>query len=173
MIVTTKKGDGGKTRLYDGTQVDKTDLRVELNGEIDELNALLGLCKVVCGEAAPDAASPFHAIAFETIQRELMDMMALIARDADTAKELSLRQAVERMEAYINKVAKGRAFKFVLPGRDRQDAMLHMARTKARTCERRLVALMAVNDFYPPVLRVYLNRLSDYLFCMILEGYGG
>lgn len=169
MIVTTKKGDGGKTSLYDGSRVDKTDLIIELNGELDECNALLGLCKVMCGEASADAGSPFHVSAFETIQRELMDLMALIARDADKTKELTLSQAVGRMEAYINKVAKDRAFKFVLPGRDRTDALLHIVRTKVRTCERRLVALMAADDGYAPVLRVYLNRLSDYLFCMILD----
>lgn len=169
MIVTTKKGDGGKTSLYDGSRVDKTDLRIELNGELDACNALLGLCKVMCRENHPEVSSPFHPKAFETIQRELMDLMALIARDNDKTKEQTLQQAVERMEAYINKVAKGKAFEFMLPGRDKTDALLHIVRTKVRTCERRLVALTAADDGYAPVLRIYLNRLSDYLFCMILD----
>ena len=60
-------------------------------------------------------------------------------------------------------------FKFVLPGRDRTDALLHLTRAKVRTCERRLVALMEADDRYPTVLRIYLNRLSDYLFCIILD----
>ena len=46
-MITTKKGDGGTTSLYDGTRVSKDDARIELNGELDELNALLGLCKAV------------------------------------------------------------------------------------------------------------------------------
>lgn len=161
MIVTTKKGDGGKTSLYDGTRVDKTDARIELNGQLDECNALLGLCKVTCGNEAP----------FEMVQQELMDFMALIAHDNDKAKEQTLRKAVERMEAYINKVSKDKQFKFVLPGRNHADAVLHLARTKVRTCERRLIALMEGDDNYPQVLRIYLNRLSDYLFCIILEAY--
>ena len=159
MKVTTKKGDGGMTSLYDGTRVEKTDLRIELNGLLDECNALLGLCKVTTGSAAP----------FETMQRELMDVMALIACDSDRAKEQTLQQAVERMEAYINKVSKDMQFKFVLPGRDRADALLHLTRAKVRTCERRLVALMEADDRYPTVLRIYLNRLSDYLFCINLD----
>ncbi|MFT5090164.1 MAG: cob(I)alamin adenosyltransferase, partial [Planctomycetota bacterium] len=44
--IYTKTGDGGLTRLGDNSQVDKTDIRVEAYGCVDELNAVLGLAMV-------------------------------------------------------------------------------------------------------------------------------
>ena len=41
----TKTGDDGTTSLANGTRVSKTDIRIETNGTIDELNAILGLAK--------------------------------------------------------------------------------------------------------------------------------
>lgn len=164
-MITTKKGDHGETSLYDGTRVGKDDARIELNGELDEFNALLGLCKAVAGTPQP----------YEQVQRELMQVMALVAngyrdgRDADrrqSALDL-LATAVGRMEAHIAQVSQGRQFDFVLPGQSLLDAHLHLARTKARTCERRLVSL-ARTQAQPPILQTYLNRLSDYLFCLSL-----
>ena len=67
--ITTKRGDKGQTSLRDGSRVSKDDVRVELNGEVDELNALLGLCKAQSGQQKP----------FEDIQLQLMDFMAVIA----------------------------------------------------------------------------------------------
>lgn len=166
-MITTKKGDMGFTSLHDGTRVGKDDARIELNGQLDELNALLGLCKAAAGQAEP----------YEQIQKELMTVMTVVAggmcgdsRAAAWTESLDrLEQAVERMEICIREVTSGRKFDFVLPGRDIADAALHLARTKTRTCERRLVALMrqaegedAVSP-YSVCLR-YLNRLSDYLF---------
>ena len=43
--ITTKRGDYGQTSLRDGSRVSKDDARIELVGEMDELNALLGLCR--------------------------------------------------------------------------------------------------------------------------------
>ena len=63
------KGDRGETSLYDGTRVSKDDARVELNGEIDKLMALLGLCKVRSGSTD----------LFEKVQRDLMTVMAIVA----------------------------------------------------------------------------------------------
>ena len=65
MIITTKTGDHGTTSLYTGERVEKDDLRIELNGEMDELNALLGLCKAQSGEREP----------FESLQRQLTNIM--------------------------------------------------------------------------------------------------
>ncbi len=155
MNITTKKGDQGSTSLYDGTRVPKDDARIELNGELDELNALLGLCKAATGQSQP----------YETVQRELMLLMAVVARRPDAAAADVLSAAVDRMEQFVRTATEGRRFDFVLPGRSLADAAIHMARAKVRTCERRLVALQRA-DALPPVLLVYLNRLSDFLFCL-------
>lgn len=192
-MITTKTGDRGETSLYDGTRVSKDDARIELNGELDELNALLGLCKATAGQTEP----------YETVQRELMTVMAIVAegyRHPAKADELAQRQnelmaAVERMEAEIRERTVGRRFSFVLPGRDPLDAALHMARTKTRTCERRLVSIIRMEQTSSPkvpastkqsshaahhssheislqpytTLQTYLNRLSDFLFCLTVR----
>ena len=41
--IYTKTGDGGKTRLGDNSEVEKTDIRVDAYGEVDELNTCLGI----------------------------------------------------------------------------------------------------------------------------------
>jgi cob(I)alamin adenosyltransferase len=52
---------------------------------------------------------------------------------------------------------------FILPGGTAAAAALHVTRTVCRRAERRVVALAAVDDVAPEVMR-YLNRLSDFLF---------
>lgn len=153
-------------------------MRIEVNGEIDHLNACLGLCK-----ATLDLPEPF-----ESIQRELMTIMAYVAQgnaaggDDGRPKELVARltamlaTAISRMEEYIRESADGSPFGFVLPGKSMSDAVLHLARTQTRTCERRWVTLksklVGEDGGASPALEVasqigvYLNRLSDFLFCM-------
>lgn len=158
MKITTKTGDNGQTSLYDGTQVAKDDPRVELMGEVDELCALLGLCKATGGEDEP----------YATLQQQLKDFMAIIARNEDKKKLSRLGKAIVEMEAYINKVGEGLTFQFELPGKSALDALLHLSRAKARTCERRFATVLQ-SEPYPLVLQVYLNRLSDYLFALIIN----
>ena len=171
-MITTKKGDGGETSLYDGTRVSKDDARIELNGELDELNAMLGLCKAVTQQAEP----------FEQKQKELMTVMGVVAngyqsslgKDALSETLDTILKAINVMEDDIKRETYGKKFNFVLPGRDLADAALHLARTKARTCERRLVTLSNINStdeqqYQWSVLKKYLNRLSDYLFCLSIR----
>lgn len=163
MKITTKTGDGGMTSLYDGTRVAKDDLRIELNGQIDELNAALGLCKALDAE---------HRRTYELIQQNLMVLMGIIANPSlpPRAADLQqLRQTTEVMEGIISAIGMAeKGFNFVLPGKSTADAALHLARTKCRTCERRLITL-ARQAALPDELRVYLNRLSDYLFALTLS----
>ena len=44
--VHTGVGDGGMTRHLDGTEVAKSDARLELVGTIDELNCVVGLVRM-------------------------------------------------------------------------------------------------------------------------------
>ena len=44
MKIYTRTGDNGQTSLYDGSRVDKDDIRVESYGTLDELNSYIGLC---------------------------------------------------------------------------------------------------------------------------------
>jgi cob(I)alamin adenosyltransferase len=49
--IYTRTGDAGDTGLFDGTRVGKDDPRVGAYGEVDELNAWLGLANTEMGES--------------------------------------------------------------------------------------------------------------------------
>lgn len=50
--ITTRNGDQGQTGLGDGSRVKKDSLRIQVLGDIDELNAALGLVKTYSTDTA-------------------------------------------------------------------------------------------------------------------------
>lgn len=152
--IFTRTGDEGMTRLADGTQVQKTDIRIEANGCLDELNAILGIAKALSRENCDGRAA-----AIEHIQHNLTDIMATVAgcQKDMTALEEEIRKMECRMEA------ENGMFNFVTPGCDTENALLHTARAKARTCERRLWEACSKHNI-PNQIPVFINRLSDFLF---------
>jgi cob(I)alamin adenosyltransferase len=163
--IYTRTGDAGETGLLGGARVRKSVLRVEAYGEIDELNASLGLAAVCLGD-------PGTAALVTRIQR---DLFALSARVADVRsggaaasdKTAFPEEQVTALERAIDAAEEGLpALKtFLLPGGGEAGARLHLARTVCRRAERRLVAL-AAQEAVPPVFLAYLNRLSDLLFVL-------
>ena len=79
--IYTKTGDAGETGLFDGTRVPKADPRVATYGDVDELNAWLGLARPhrLGHRARRDARA---------IQR---DLFAVGARLADPAHRIAAR----------------------------------------------------------------------------------
>ena len=164
MKIYTKTGDAGETSLFDNSRVSKADASVDAYGDVDELNATLGVARAA--ESTDDLAG-----ALETIQR---DLFALGARLADPATRIAGRVSkvavteadVERLERPIDRLESelDPLRKFILPGGALPGALLHMARTICRRAERRVVGLGA--DAVEPIVIVYLNRLSDLLFVM-------
>lgn len=164
MKIYTKTGDTGQTSLFDNTRVSKADPRVDAYGDVDELNACLGVARAagVDGDIAR---------VLESIQK---DLFALGARLADPSSRIAGRVTkaavttadVERLEQTIDALeAELPALRrFILPGGALAGALLHQARTVCRRAERRVIALGA--DEVEPMLIVYLNRLSDLLFVM-------
>ena len=172
MTIYTRTGDAGNTSLVGGARVSKSDARVDAYGEIDELNALLGLALACLSSSGPadSAACGDIAGAIAQIQR---DLFALGARLADPGDRLSPRVTkvvlqdadVERLEQLIDRLEMGLPplAHFILPGGAGPGATLHLARTVCRRAERRMVALQpAVHE----LLIRYVNRLSDLLFVM-------
>ncbi len=164
MKIYTKTGDAGETSLFDGTRVPKTDARVVAYGEVDELQAWLGLAAA----AGLDAELRDMTIA---LQR---DLFALGARLADPAHRIAPRvtkvmiddRSVAKLEGWIDQLeaALPPLRHFILAGGAISGAALHVARTVCRRAERATLALGP--EAVEPVVRVYLNRLSDLLFVM-------
>jgi cob(I)alamin adenosyltransferase len=161
--IYTRSGDGGETSLFDGTRARKDDARVDAYGEVDELNAWLGLVRA----SHPDPASDDALL---QIQR---DLFALGAQLADPGDKLAARVTkavigddhVVRLEALIDRLEETLPplRRFILAGGTPAGAALHVARTVCRRAERRMVGL---NPPVEPVLVRYVNRLSDLLFVL-------
>jgi cob(I)alamin adenosyltransferase len=186
--IYTRTGDGGDTGLFDGTRVPKSDPRVAAYGDVDELNAWLGLARAEvadvsrrsAGGAAADssrqsaggaAADAQLAPMLEQIQR---DLFALGARLADPAGKIAGRvtkatvtaEDISRLEGWIDLFESELPplRRFILAGGCRAGAALHVARTICRRAERSMVSLGG--DAFESDLLIYVNRLSDLLFVM-------
>jgi cob(I)alamin adenosyltransferase len=161
--IYTKTGDKGATRLSTGQSVSKASARVAAYGEVDELNAVLGMARLQT--AGDEALDPLLA----RIQNDLFDLGADLATPETGDDRLALRivaSQVERLEREIDSLNEPLSplTSFVLPGGSPTSAALHLARTACRRAERAAVAFIeAEGGGHAEALR-YLNRLSDLLF---------
>ncbi len=164
MPIYTKTGDTGETGLFGGGRVGKDNERVDAYGEVDELNASVGLAR------AMGLSPKLDAIA-KTIQEQLFTVGAMLATPAGTKAEqqipklkpdwvAAMEKAIDDLDRELPKMTN-----FILPGGNGPAAALHVARTVCRRAERRVVPLMRAGKIDASVV-VYLNRLSDLLFTM-------
>ena len=165
MKIYTRTGDAGDTGLFGGGRVSKTHPRVEAYGDVDELNAAIGLARAI--ELMPRIDE-----VLVPLQRDLFAIGALLATpDHDKMKKqlekariderriTELEQAIDDGDNELEPLKS-----FIVPGGTPKAAALHVARTICRRAERRVVALEA--DGIPAIVVVYLNRLSDLLFTL-------
>ena len=166
MKIYTKTGDSGDTGLFGGGRVGKDHPRVEAYGDVDELNATLGLVR---------ALEPMPRIdeVIVPIQRDLFAIGALLATPdrekmraslekarIDDARIRELELAIDKCESELEPLRS-----FIVPGGTAKAASLHVARTVCRRAERRVVALQHT-EALPPIVVVFLNRVSDLLFML-------
>jgi cob(I)alamin adenosyltransferase len=165
--IYTRLGDGGETHLGDMSRVPKTHARIEAYGEIDELNAQIGVALATPGLPARSAGW------LRRVQNDLFDLGAdLSVPPSDERERLRVvpGQVTWLEEACDEAYAELEPLKsFVLPGGSPAAAQLHVCRTVCRRAERRT---LAVADANPEVLR-YLNRLSDLLFILSRDANAG
>lgn len=164
--IYTRTGDDGSTALVGGARRAKHDLRVAAYGTVDEVNAALGVARLVT------AADPDFDAMLGRVQNDLFDLGADLANPDDPGpgrpEPLRIVDAqVSRLEAeidYLNEDLEPLR-SFVLPGGAPAAAHLHVCRTIARRAERLVVELAACADetVNPAAIR-YLNRLSDFFF---------
>ena len=155
--IVTRTGDAGTTGLGDGSRTLKDSPRIAAIGEVDELNATIG---VLLAESLPDEI----ADCLTEVQHDLFDLGGELSipgysavRDAHVDR---VEQAIGRFNADLPPLKE-----FVLPGGSRAASLAHVARTVCRRAERSLVHLGAATAVSDPVRR-YMNRLSDLLFVL-------
>ena len=164
MKIYTRTGDGGDTALFDGARVRKSDVRVAAYGDVDELNAWLGLVR----------ATVLDEDLAEMLAHIQRDLFALGARLADPSHRIAERVTkaaisqddISRLEGWIDglETELPPLRRFILSGGTPAGAALHVARTVCRRAERAIVGLEP--DTIEPELITYVNRLSDLLFVM-------
>ncbi len=153
--VYTRSGDDGTTALVGGQRVPKDDRRIEAYGTVDELLAVVGLCR---------AAAPGLDADLARVQHQLFNVGSILATLPDdvgpqqpriTDDDIAwLEQAMDAANADLPALTS-----FVLPGPDEANARLHLARTVCRRAERLVVGMHECD-----AEARYLNRLSDALF---------
>ncbi|MHC5023236.1 MAG: cob(I)yrinic acid a,c-diamide adenosyltransferase [Planctomycetota bacterium] len=167
MTLYTRTGDDGTTGLFGGQRVRKDHARVEAYGNLDELNAAVGLALAACDPAAPASLRDILG----DVQSHLFDVGADLATPAGSPHESKVHRFearhVERIERWIDEIdgANEPMQSFILPGGTELAARLHMARTVCRRAERSMVALAATETITDAAI-VYVNRVSDLLFAM-------
>ena len=167
------KAELQQTSLFSGERVAKHHIQVETYGEIDELNAVIGLLAAGLPGGLPDVKTHL-----EIIQSSLFHIGAWIAAspESDRIKSLtaispnwtlSLESAMDEMDTRLEPLRM-----FILPGGTVSAARAHLARTVCRRCERRLTQLMEIDHIQGEAKTqwnralVCLNRLSDYFFVL-------
>jgi cob(I)alamin adenosyltransferase len=149
---------------YSWWRTEKDDIRIEANGTIDELNAVIGIIRSLLPQTH-DWQRLLH-----TLQRELMVVMSHVAtpsaiRDKNP-NSLSPHLATfceQEMDAMTAELKENGYF--LLPGGTPVSAQLQFARTVARRAERRLWTLNR-QDAVPEEILSFINRLSDLFFVM-------
>ncbi|MFK7873204.1 MAG: cob(I)yrinic acid a,c-diamide adenosyltransferase [Oligoflexales bacterium] len=160
--IYTGVGDKGMTCLGTGRKVLKSSSRIEAYGTVDELNSWVGLVLQVCSKE--DA---LWSADLERVQNHLFDIGGELSVPGFDKVQVLDQGDINFLEKKMDEVNEKLPplENFVLPGGDLRNAYLHMARTVCRRAERCVVSLGCEEDVRD-VVRVYLNRLSDWFFVM-------
>ena len=161
--IYTKKGDKGKTSALSGDRVSKSDIKIECNGSIDELNSFIGFLK--------SNIKDLHSIDFlHNIQLNLKKISSNIS-GGPNYKDHDLFQIgmneVEKIEKEIDRMESKLEVldHFIIPGENSPSALCHIVRTVCRRAERNIVRLEAKEPVDSDILS-FFNRLADYFFVL-------
>jgi len=161
--IYTKTGDKGTTSLIGGTKVNKSHIRIESYGTVDELNSWIGVVNDHINDTDTQQA-------LKEIQDRLFTIGSSLACDPDKESKLKIPDLhetdVEFLEREIDRMNESlpEMKTFILPGGAPAVSFAHVARCVCRRAERICVAMQAEELEIEPLVIKYLNRLSDYLF---------
>jgi len=170
MKIYTKTGDEGKTSLFGGLRVEKHHLRIEAYGTVDELNSYIGLIR----------DQQIDELTYQSllkIQNELFTLGAMLATPPEKEilkngkKRLNINTinetSISFLEIEIDKMNEDlpQMTHFVLPGGHTTVSYCHIARCVCRRAER-ISTQLSEESSVDPLILMYLNRLSDYLFVL-------
>ena len=159
MSIYTKRGDRGITDMAHVGNISKSDDRIRLMGEADELNSHIELVKSMLRQSE-------ILQLLERIQKNLDLIAAGVSNPYDRDCKVSekdtavLEAETDKLEALCEKPVPEK-----LTGKSRLAAEIDIARTVARRTERCL-AQVSVKFGADTESKRFLNRLSDYLYIL-------
>lgn len=159
--ISTKTGDKGKSSLASGQRLSKANVRFKVIGDIDELNAWLGVVVVHLNDEFSSQAN-----FLQMLQNQLFTFGAEVAEAQKVKLDQKVLDLIEDHSEKLQKsMAEGWHSRFLLPGGVEAAAWIDVARTVCRRTERHLVLLDEQEEIRPLLLKV-INRLSDYLYVL-------
>lgn len=168
--IYTKTGDDGTTGLLFGGRVRKDSPEIQINGAVDEAQAVMGIAR-----AEADEGSELDRL-LTTLERDLYVLMAEVATppgsrakltpEKNLVTEAMIEALEQRIDGLIDQVEM--PTDFVVPGANRASAALDLARTVVRRAERLAVSFPIEGS----LVARYLNRLSDLLWAMARSAEG-
>lgn len=172
MKIYTRTGDKGKTGLIGGTRVPKSDGRISTYGQIDELNANVGLAISILKKKAVQKIFTDIIEMLSSIQNDLFILGSDLA-DPDyppspqsktprvTQQMISgIERSIDKFETELQPISF-----FILPGGTCESSILHVCRSVGRRAEVSLVAVATTQSINEKII-AYLNRLSDLFFVL-------
>lgn len=171
MKIYTKTGDKGETGLIGGIRISKGDPRIVAYGSVDELNSNVGIALSSVEVKNKDLFLDLIDI-MTRIQSELFIVGSDLAdprfpagrqdeyKTPRTEEKMAsaLELAIDKFEMELEPITF-----FILPGGSIEASLFHVTRTVARRVES-AVTILSKDQIINPIVLVYLNRLSDFLF---------
>ena len=170
MKIATKTGDKGTTGLLFGSRVSKADKHIAAVGDVDELNAALGLIKPALWKFEQGKSWGYYSF-LKSIQHNLTLLMGELATEPNNLNSYAekysaiTQEHLDELDHEVDKMEKMPELEqrgWVLYGGSDIGSRFDFASKVCRRAERTFVVLNEKN-IYRPLLSKYLNRLSDFL----------
>ena len=160
--IITRTGDDGSSSLADGTRLPKSHPRFTAMGDVDELNAHIGVLRQCLNLKNPTQSNADEILS--VMQHHLFEIGSELAVPGMSFLREDTLQIIEQWALKANQTLPPLK-EFILPAGCQAATQAHVCRSIARRAERSLVTL----DQLEPVSalsRQYLNRCSDLFFIM-------
>jgi cob(I)alamin adenosyltransferase len=158
MKIYTKRGDNGQTDLLT-KRIDKTDLRIDVNGSFDEAMAQVIMIKhYVKDDEIKADMNHIHQMLFNICYEIALDHPD---KKITTETEVKwLESKIDFMDQSLQKLTK-----FIMLDQNKASSWANMIRVTIRRAERRLIELSKQTELNAHTLQA-VNRLSDYFFTL-------
>lgn len=160
--IYTRTGDAGSTGLGDGSRVAKDSLRITALGDVDELNAIVGVLRAEIAHSALLEKENWDK-KLSLIQHWLFDLGGEVCIPNYT---LLQSKSIDFLENDIDQMNENLPMlkDFILPSGTLACSYAHQARAVCRRAERQLISLSQRDQNIQATALQLLNRLSDWFF---------